>query len=81
MNSNLNLAQPFIILIMRHWKGCDAVKCRNQSIVTRSWCKKWISAKPTLTPTVRGKHTVATILESTTQSQPSPTIHHTNNDR
>ena len=37
MNSNLNLVIPFIIVIMRYWKGWDAVNCPNQSKHTQSW--------------------------------------------
>ena len=40
MNSNLNLLQPFIILIMTHWKGWDAVNCLNQSAPTQSEFEK-----------------------------------------
>ena len=76
MNSNLNLVQPFIILIMRYWKGWDAVNCPNQSKHTESWGEKWIGAQPTLTPPVTGK----TILEPTQQSPPYPTIHYTYNE-
>ena len=39
MNSNLNLAKPFIILSMRHWKGWDAGNGLNQSKHTPSWCE------------------------------------------
>ena len=35
---NLNLLKPFIILMVRDWKGWDAVKCLNQSKNTPSWC-------------------------------------------
>ena len=40
MNSNLNLLQPFIILIMTHWKGWNAVNCLNQSAPTQSGFEK-----------------------------------------
>ena len=36
MNSNLNLAKSFIILMVREWKGQDAVNCLNQSKITQS---------------------------------------------
>eukprot|EP00956_Cyclotella_meneghiniana_P026570 scaffold57779_cov43-Cyclotella_meneghiniana.AAC.1 len=36
MNSNLNLAKPFSILMVREWKGWDAVNCPNQSKLTLS---------------------------------------------
>ena len=39
MNSNLNLVQPFIIHMMRHWKGQADVNCLNQSKLTQSWCE------------------------------------------
>eukprot|EP00956_Cyclotella_meneghiniana_P034159 scaffold101981_cov24-Cyclotella_meneghiniana.AAC.4 len=45
------------------------------------WCKNWIGASPTLTPPAPQKHVVVTILGPTYQSQPSPTIHHTYDDR
>ena len=77
MNSNLNLAEPFIILMMRHWKGWDAVNCLNQSKLTQSWRKKWISAKPTLTHPAAQKHIEMTILEHIYQSHSSSNIHHT----
>ena len=38
--SNLNHLQPFIILIVRCWKGWDAVIFLNQSKHTPSWCEK-----------------------------------------
>ena len=79
MNSNLNLAKPFIILTMRHWKGWDAVNCPNEYKLTQSWGEKGTRAKPTLTPPVTEKHVVVTILEPTQQSPPSPTIHYTYN--
>ena len=81
MNSNLNLAKPFDILLVREWKGWDAVNCMDQSKLTQSWCQKWRSAKPTFTPPAPQKHIVMTILEPTYQSQPSQTIHHTYDDR
>ena len=82
MNSDLNLAKLFIILIMRHWEGWDAVNCLNQSKITQSWCqKKWISAKPTLTPPAPQKHVVVTIIEHIYQPQSSPTIHYTCNEK
>ena len=77
MSSNLNLLQPFIILIIRYWKGWDAVNCPNQSKLTQSWCQKWKTGKPTLTPPVTEKHVMVTTLEPTHQSQPSPSIHYT----
>ena len=50
MNSNLNLAKPFNILMVREWKGWDAVNCPNQqSKLTQSWCEKWNTGKTTLT--------------------------------
>ena len=80
MNSNLNLAKPFIILIMRHWKGQAAVKFLNQSKVIQSWCEKRRRAKPTFPPTQTQKQVVVTILEPIYQSQPCKTIHHTYNE-
>ena len=53
----------------------------DQTKLTQSWREKWIGAKPTLTPPAPQKHIVMTILEPTYQSQPSPTIHHTYDDR
>ena len=81
MNSNLNLAKPFIILMMREWKSWDAVNCPNQSKLTESWCQKWNAGKPTLTPPVTEKHVVVTIIEHIYQSPPSPTIHYTYNEK
>ena len=75
MNSNLNLAKPFIILIMRHWKGWDAVNYPNQSELTQSWCEKCARAKSTLTPPMTEKHIVVPILDLIQQSQPSSTIY------
>ena len=77
MNSNLNLAKPFILHMVREWKGWDAVNCPNQSKLTQSWCEKWTRAKPTLTPPVTDTHVAVTILEHIYQSQPSHTIHNT----
>ena len=77
MNSNLNLAKPFIILIVREWKGWGAVNCPNQSKLTQSWYEKWTRAKPFLTPPVTETHVMVTIIEHTYQSQPCPTIHYT----
>ena len=81
MNSNLNLAQPYIIPTMRHWKGWDAMNCSNQSKLKQSWCEKQTRAKPTLTPPVSEKHVVVSILEPIYQSPPSPTIHYTYNEK
>ena len=81
MNSNLKIVKPFIILTMRHWKGWDAVNCPNLSKLTQSWCDKWTRAKPTMTPPMTEKHIVVTILEPIYQSQPSPTIHYTYNEK
>ena len=75
MDSNLNLAKPFIILIMRHWNGWDAVNGLNQSKVTPSWCEKWNTAKVNFNPNHNPKHIVMTDLEPTTQSQPCKTIY------
>ena len=50
MNSNINHVQPFIIHIMRCWKGQAGVNCLNQSKVTQSWCEAWGYAKPNLYP-------------------------------
>ena len=77
MNSNLVLAKPFIILMVREWKGWDAVICSNKSKLTQSWCEKWTRAKPTLTPPVTETHVVVTILEPTHQSHHSPTFQYT----
>eukprot|EP00956_Cyclotella_meneghiniana_P006263 scaffold8192_cov81-Cyclotella_meneghiniana.AAC.1 len=33
--------QPFIILLMTHWTGWDAVNCLNQSAPTQSEFKKF----------------------------------------
>ena len=82
MSSNLNLLQPFIILIIRYWKGQDAMNCPHQSKLTESWCERWKTGKPTLDqPAKTEKHVVVTILEPTHESQPSPTIHHTYNEK
>ena len=81
MNSNLNLAQPYIIPTMRHWKGWDAMNCSNQSKLKQSWCEKQTRAKPTLTPPMSEKHVVVSILEPIYQSPPSPTIHYTYNEK
>ena len=77
MNSNLNHDKPFIIPMVREWKGWDAVNCPNQSKLTQSWCEKWNTGKTTLTPPVTEKHIVVAIIEPTHQSQPSSTIHYT----
>ena len=69
MNSNMNIVKPFIILIIRYWKGRDAVNCPNQSKLTQSRCQNWKTGKPTLTPPVTEKHVVVTILE------PTPNLH------
>ena len=70
--------------MMRHWKGWDAVNCLDQSKITQSWCEmEVLSAKLTLTLTSPApqKHVVVTIIEPIYQSQPSPTIHHTYNEK
>eukprot|EP00956_Cyclotella_meneghiniana_P009642 scaffold13301_cov63-Cyclotella_meneghiniana.AAC.1 len=41
MNSNLNPAPPFIILIMRHWSSPTAVKWLPGYKHTQSWCRNW----------------------------------------
>ena len=79
MNSNLNLAKPSIILMVRKRNGWDAVNCPNVSKPTQSWCERWTTAKPTLTPPVTETHVVVTIIEHTYQSHSSPTIHHMHN--
>eukprot|EP00956_Cyclotella_meneghiniana_P026446 scaffold57172_cov34-Cyclotella_meneghiniana.AAC.1 len=38
---SLHLLQPFIILIVTHWKGWDAVNCLNQSAPTQSGFEKY----------------------------------------
>ena len=38
-HTNLNLLQPFIILIMRDWKGGAALKWLNQSVHAQSQCE------------------------------------------
>ena len=81
MNSNLNLAKPFIILTMRHWQCWDAVNCLNQSKLTKSWCEKWPRANANFDPLLTEKHVEATILEPICQSPPSPTIHYTYNEK
>ena len=81
MDSNLNLVKPFSILITRHWSGWDALNGLNQSKATQSWCEKWNTAQANFNPIHDPKHVVVTVLQPTTQSQPSPTIHYTNNDR
>ena len=61
--------KTLIILIMRYWKGWDAVNCPNQSNLTQSSFEKvGISEKPTLTPTAPKKHVVVTIIEPIEQS-------------
>ena len=67
--------------MVREWKGWDAVNCPNQSKLTESWCQKWKTGKSTLTPSMTEKHIVVTIWEPTHQSQSSPTIHYTNNEK
>ena len=37
--TSLNLLPPFIILLMRSWKGQDAANLLNQSKHTPSWCE------------------------------------------
>ena len=67
--------------MVREWKGWDAVNCPNQSKLTQSWCQKWNAGKPTLTPPLTENHFVVTILEHIYQSQSSPTIHYTYNEK
>ena len=66
---------------MRYLKGLDVVNCPNQSKLTQSSCQKWKTGKPTLTPPVTEKHVAMTISEPTYQSEPSPTIHYTYNEK
>ena len=82
MDSNLNLAKPFSIFITRHWSsGWEALNGLNQSKAAQSWCEKWNTAQANFNPNHDPKHVVVTVLQPTTQSQPSPTIHYTNIDR
>ena len=80
MELDLNLAQPFIILTLRHWKGWDAVNCPNKSAVTQSWCQKWNTGQAYFNPTSDLKHVVVIIFEPRYKSHPSPTIHNTCNE-
>ena len=80
-DSNLNLAKPIIILVMRHDKSWDAENCLNQSKLTQSWREKWTRARPTLTPHLTQKYVVVTILGPIYQSQHPLTIHYTSNER
>ena len=80
MESDLNLAQPFIILTFRHWKGWDAVNCPNKLAVTKSWCQKWNTGQAYFNPTSDLKHVVVTIWEFRYQSQPSWTIQYTDDE-
>ena len=48
---------------------------------SRLQCQKWKTGKSTLTPSMTENHVVVTILEPTHQSQSSPTIHYTNNEK
>ena len=80
MNSNPDLVLLFIILIMRHWKGQVAVKCLNQAKHTQTWCDKCVWVKPNLSPLMTQKQVVVTMLDTEFQSQPSLTIHHTNDE-
>ena len=50
MNWHIHLGRPFIIPIMRYWKGQAGVNCLNQSKVTQCWCETWVYAKPNLYP-------------------------------
>ena len=75
MNSNLNLAQPFIILMVRHWNGWDAMNFLNQSINTQSWYEKWNTGQANFSPNRYPKHNVVIIMKPRSQSQPIPTIH------
>ena len=80
MNSNLNLAKPFIILMVREWKGCDAVNWPNQSKVTQSWCEKWgFGAEIIPHPSLKNQPAV-TVLVNELQSQPCLAIHHTHDE-
>ena len=65
----------------REWKGWGAVNCPNQSKLTQSWCQKFKTGKPTLTPSVTENHVVVTIIEYICESQSSPTIHYTYNEK
>ena len=66
---------------MRHWKGWDAMNPLNQSKGTQSWCERWNSGQAIFNPNHDLKHVVVTILEPICQSQPSPTIHYTYEER
>ena len=67
---------------MRHWNGWHAVNGLNQSKVTQSWCERLNTGQAKFNPNhISLKHFVARVLEPTNQSQPSQTIHYTNNDR
>ena len=79
-DSNLNLAQPFIILTMRHWKGWDAVNCPNLSKATQWWRQKQNTCQANFTPNHDSRHIVMIILEPIYQSQPCATIHCTYNE-
>ena len=81
INSNLNLILPFNILMMKDWKGWDAVNCLNQPEDTQSGCEKWVWTKPNLYPLITWKWVVVTILEPVYQSQLYLTIHYTYNER
>ena len=84
MNDELK-SQPYITIHctygdrMKGLRYCELPK----SVQTNyhSWCEKWTRAKPTLTPPAPQKHVVVTIIEPIYQPQPSPTIHHTYNEK
>ena len=66
---------------MRHWNGWDAVNGLNQSKVTQYWCERLNTGQAKFNPNHSLKPIVVRVLEPTNKSQPSQTIHYTNNDR
>ena len=77
MNSNLSLVSPFIVLMIRHWRGPAAVKRVEQSEPTRSWSEEWGSVDLELSPCVLKNQPAVTVLDNELQSQPCLIIHYT----
>ena len=79
-DSNLNPAQPFMLLTMWHCKGWDAKDCLNLSNATLCWCQKWNTGQANFNTHHDSKHVVMIIVDPIYQSQPSATIHCTYNE-
>eukprot|EP00956_Cyclotella_meneghiniana_P017951 scaffold29620_cov45-Cyclotella_meneghiniana.AAC.1 len=78
MNSNLSLVSSFIILMIGHWKGPEAVK-KCGTIRTHYYLgvKEQESVDLELFPCVLKNQPAVTVLDNELQSQPCLTIHYT----